>query len=77
MLLRAIAVRLGCVVLSADVAVVMAPEALLYSVGAVVELALVYLTVLCHSSVDDCVGYFWIFEFNNDRGCAFEGGFLP
>lgn len=76
MLLYAIAVRLGCVVLSADVTVVVALEALLYPAGAVVELALVYLPILCHSSVDDSVGYFGVCEFNDDRGCAFKSGFL-
>lgn len=43
-------------------AIIVAPEALLYSVSAVVELADVDLSVLYHSSVDDSVSHLWVCE---------------
>ena len=64
-LLRTIAAKLGCVALSADVTVVVAAEALFHPAGAVIELALVYVAIQCHSSVDDGIGYFWVCKFNN------------
>lgn len=76
MLPRAIAANLGCVTLSADVAIVVAPEALLHSASAVIELALMYLALPCHSSIDDGIGHFWICELNYNRGCPFKSGFL-
>ncbi|KAF2452710.1 hypothetical protein BDY21DRAFT_355738, partial [Lineolata rhizophorae] len=76
MLFSAIAAYLRGAALSADVAVVVAAEALLHSAGAVVELALVDLAVPCHSSVDDSVGCFWVCEFDDYRRCAFEAGLL-
>ena len=44
-------------------AIFVAAEALLYSVGTVIELADVDLSVLYHPSVDDSVGHFWVREF--------------
>jgi len=58
MLLRTIAACLGCATLSADVTVVVAPEALFDPAGAVVELALVYVAVLYYSSIDSSVSLF-------------------
>ena len=75
-LLCTIAANLGCVALSSDVAVVVAAEALFHSAGAVVELALMYLAIPCHSGVDDGIGHFWVCEFNDNRGCSLESGFL-
>ncbi len=43
--------------MSADVAIIIAPEALLYSASTIVELADVDLSVLYYSSVDDSVSY--------------------
>jgi hypothetical protein len=66
MLLCTIAANLGCVTLSADVTIIVAPEALLYSAGAVLELALMYLAFPGHSRIDDGVSHFWVCEYNHD-----------
>ena len=66
-LLCAIAANLGCVTLSADVAVVVTAEALLHSAGAVVKLALMYLAIPNQSGVNSGVGHFRLCKFNNDR----------
>jgi hypothetical protein len=63
MLLSTIAAYLRCITLSADVAIIVAAEALLYSAGAVIELAEVDLSVPYHSSIDNGIGHFWICEF--------------
>ena len=76
MLFGTIAATLGYVALSADMAVVVAAEALYHSAGAVVELALVYLALLCQSCINDSIGYLWVCEFYNNRRCMFEHGFL-
>jgi hypothetical protein len=75
-LLRTIAACLGCVTLSADVAIIIATEALFYPAGAVVELALVYMAVPYYSGVDDGIGHFWICKFEYNGGCTFERRFL-
>jgi hypothetical protein len=56
--LGAIVASLRCVTLSANVAIVLAAEALHHFAGAVVELALAYLALLRHAGVDDGVGRF-------------------
>jgi hypothetical protein len=57
-LLGIIAACLGCVALSADVAIIVTAEALLYSIGSVIELADVDVSVLYHPSVNDSVSHF-------------------
>lgn len=57
-LLCTIAANLGCVILSADVTIIVAPEVLLYSIGAVVELVLIYLAFPGISRIDDSVSHF-------------------
>lgn len=64
--LVAVATYLGCVTLNADVTIMVATEALLDPAGTVVELALVDLTLPCHSCIDDGIGHFWFCEFNDD-----------
>ena len=64
-LLSIIAACLGCVTLSADVTVVIAAEALFHPAGAIVELALVYMAVPYHPSVDNGIGHFRVGEFND------------
>jgi hypothetical protein len=61
-LLGTMAACLGCIALSADVAIIVAAEALLYSTGTVIELADVDVSVPYHPSVDDSVGHFWVPE---------------
>ena len=70
-----IAANLGCVILSANITIIVAAEALLDPTGAIVELALIDITVLRHSYIDNSISCFWICEFNNDRGYLFESGF--
>lgn len=76
MLLRTVGANLRRVILSADVAIVVAAEALLYSVCAVVELVLMYLALLRYSGIDYGISYLWICELNNDRGRLFKSSFL-
>jgi hypothetical protein len=57
-LLRIIAAYLECAILSADVTIIIALEILFNPIGAVVELVLVYIAVLYHSSIDSSVGLF-------------------
>lgn len=75
-LLCVIAANLGCVILSSDITVIVVAEALLHSIGAVIELALVYLAILCHPRVDCGISHFWVYEFNDNRGCSFKSSFL-
>lgn len=56
-LLRIIGANLRRVTLSTDVAIVVATEALLHSARTVVELALMYLALLCYSGIDYGISY--------------------
>lgn len=76
MLLRVIAANLGRVILSADVAVIIVTKALLHSACAVVELALMYLALLCYSGIDYGISRLRLCELYNDRGRPFKNGFL-
>ena len=64
-LLHTIAVYLGCVVLSADVAVVVTAKVLFHSIGAVIELVLVYMAILYHPSIDYSISHFRVYEFDH------------
>jgi hypothetical protein len=65
MLLCTIAAYLGCVALSADVTVIVAAEALFYPAGTIIELALVYMAISYHTSVNDGIGHFRVCEFDH------------
>ena len=57
-LLYTIATYLGCATLSANVTIIVAVEALFYPIGMIIELALVNMAILHHSSVNDSVSHF-------------------
>ena len=73
---RTVAACLGCVALSANVTVTIAPEALFDPAGAVVELPLVNLAVPYHSGIDNSISHFWIYKFKHNGGCVFMREFL-
>jgi hypothetical protein len=57
-------------------AVIIAAEALFYSADTVVELALIYIAIPHHSSVDDRISRFGVYEFNDYRGYTLKSSFL-
>jgi hypothetical protein len=61
-LLRVVAANLGRVILSANITIVVVVEALLYPVGAVVELVLVNLAILNPASVDNSISHLGFYE---------------
>ena len=66
-LIRIVAAYLKYVILSADMIVIIAAEALLNSADAVIELILIYLAVLYYSGVDNSVSLFGVCEFKYYR----------
>jgi hypothetical protein len=66
-LLRAIVIDLGYVILGADITVVIIAEVLFDSIGAVVKLILVDLTVLYYPGVDNDVSHLRVRKFNYYR----------
>ena len=70
-----IATNLGYIILSANITIIIAVEALLDPIGAIIELALIDITVLCYSYIDNGINYFWVYEFNNNRGYLFKNRF--
>ena len=70
-----IAVNLGYIILNTDITIIIAVEALLDSIGAIIELVLIDITILRYSCIDNSISYFWVYEFNNNRGYLFKSGF--
>jgi hypothetical protein len=50
-------------------------EVLFHSIGAVIELTLMYLAFLCYTGINDGVNYLWGGKFDDDRRCTFKGAF--
>jgi hypothetical protein len=75
-LLSTIAVYLGYVILSANVAIIVVAKVLLHPIGTVIELVDVDLSVLYYPSIDNSVSYFGVYEFYYNRGYTLKGGFL-
>ena len=70
-----IAVNLGYIILSTNITIIIIVEALFNPKGAIIELALIDITILCYSYIDNGISYFWVCEFNNNRECSFKSGF--